>query len=1491
MEEKKTNDNKIKKAGIAVLSVSVLTAGTAGLVSAYQSGNDYKPADSDRDIQKNQVVFDDKDDTVGHKKKKSKDESELLKKDKDTQKGANQASDSNYLFEKQNMLMPDGVTTVGVADGNLTGTMDMTNNNMMYGFTDDPSRANLLLNGGGVGNGNSGMLAGNSGNNNLSGNKGNAGTSGQGSNGQNGNNSSSGDQNSGQTDDPQTPVRPADRVKDPESEKNTPGGYYEFRPFKDGVKPSDKGTEERPSVVIQQVDDADASQLYKGQTADQKTIYNALDTYVLADDGVAYVWGADALDKYVKITAVSFDGGMTWTDTFPVTIPENVESGQMKIKVEYRLSVNDTQWTEKIVDYDVRDIRLFILARQLTDDDERIDPDIILNPSQQYPENGKVINLFKEQDKILTDETLTELFPGWTENGKLVPWYYTVTAGRHILEPADKVPIDSKYVVKMQLAWMSDDYKVGNEYSNLAYLQTLTDIDSPVSVHWTDPSWHDSWFYDKVSVPEYVQAVMIDEDAAMSVNYLEIPDTVLYVQTENSGMRVNEGYVVDENNLNYDATEDGMLTNKDNTAILSIPYEKEEITIPEGIRSVKTEKKNKIQTIHLEAESLGEIPDINYNELSGCKILMQDDIMESFLANNQEAFTKTSGNTVAAEGQPDVTYAVQKGIITDNSGKVRKVLDNGNISVTLDSDMELIENGAFEGVSSVNALVMPKDGKEIKLEAGCFEGSQLKAIRCYTQKQYDSIMAQLENAGAPEDIQVELLQMSEEGYWYVEDTLNGREEAVLIEAPEKVEEFDGTIIAKDGSAIDISVIGDDAFADCSELKWAILPEKVDTIGYRAFENCTSLEGVLINNRESITIGNEAWDGCTGLRFIASNAMNCTLKNDYDPYVTDSYGSTSQQRYFFAPTNSEGYGNYYVAFNEESNVAGYTVCDLGTDGKMLYGTDENGQPWLALRSGKTVPDTVEFESNTKELYRYAMADTQSESGTYTVNFKTSDIWAIDTGAFYNSELGGDLELNDNSYLFDYAMSRCPNITSVRMPGENILFGEGAVCYSENLKSVYIGKLRENIEFCAGSFSGCDSLTDITFEDEIPPFLFLYNASGSPYQFNYDWTPEEEAENLRLHIPESAWTAYIKEWRYAYIGYVDSGDSPAYLTLWNDVYYDNINWDTGEVPENSAVDQVVEEKVLEAENRVRKMIGAQNAPEPTEYYPYHVVNNELVMLAGAPSDTTELDLGDTVSLDLPDGWFLDGIESGAFSRCSSLQKVTIPSNMVEIESGAFQGVNSGTLTLEFADGGDPTTLKCEEGTPFSFGVDDSNLYLTVPEGREDEYIKSWVYPMEGFSDLDAMRASVKEALQADNPDVTDAQVDEEIARRLLPVENRLRTMMHLNTVEELDKDKYGLNTEGEAPVEEVETDASDAEMPDDSGLDHDISDVDISDTDTEKSVEDEKEIPQEDTMTSGKEPADTDIKEKETQVSDTAKNNINGRSTSMAGDVNRGEEKEK
>ena len=1397
-EQNKEYEKKMKKAGIAALSVSVLTAGTVGIVSAYQNSRNYKPSKNERDIQDNQVVFSD-DDTIGRKKKQNKEESELLKKNKDGKDSNKNQDNPDFLFDGSNMLLNGNASMTTVADGSgITAGQSGTSNGNVYNLTGDAANADLLLNGGTNGTGNGGSNQTGSGNGTAgAGNTANAGKDNTADNNGQGNNNGNQDSDPSEPDDHPVKPRPSATVKDPDAVKNNPSGDF-YRPFAEGVTPNADTDADgnNTSVIIMQNLDMDTAMLYKGQTVDAETVYNALSTFVIGSDGKGYLWGSEAYGKYIRIIGISFDGGSTWEEQFPVTIPEKIEEGQMKIRVEYRTSLKAEKWGVREVYYEPRDTRLFVLSREVEENETQIDPSTILNTDNQYPDLESTVNLLMtSQTRYLGMERLTQLFPGWMEDGKLVPWFYKVTSGRHILEPAEMVPLDSSYVVKLQYVWMSDDYKVdGEKYQNLCYLQTLTDVESPWNVG-LDDKWQSVWSYNKLTVPKYIQAVRIDEKAALSVNYIEIPDTVLYIELEKSGMRINQGYTVDSDNPNYSATEEGLLMNKDATEILSIPYNKTAITIPDTVKSVNIEKKNQLQKIIVEKAADGELPAIGYDRLKDCKVIVPDEEVENVLKDNQDYFTKKTGNTVAAESDTDTEYYIEDGMIVDTSGNLKKVLQTGSRRIKLPEDIKMVQKDAFSEAGNVTSVIMPKKGATVQFEKESLENSNVTTILCYGKKQYDSVVEQLKAYGLT-GISAEMLEQSKEGYAYSLEYKDGEERYTLIDAPITTEKFEGKVTAQDGTPVEITEIGENAFSGCEYLSWVFLPESVDTIGSQAFQNCTKLQGIMIRNKEKITIGNGALDGCDSLRFVGSNAMYGEFQDGYDPMVTDSWNML----YFYVPTGAKGYSSNCPRFTEESGVASYDVISDGSNGWILYGEDEKGTPWIALRSGDTVADHVKLPDTTIEIYSYAFAETTAESGgVYTVNLEDTETWALDEGAFRNSDIGTDLVLNTDSWVFDYAFSGCGNLQSVEFPGTGELtLGTQVLAQCKNLKSVRIGETDSGIY--SGFLDGCDSVTDLYFENENAAKLTTYGSFA--YQFNYDWTGEEESEKLHIHIPEGSEEKYIKAWRFMFAGYVDSGDRPAYLQMWSDVQWENINWETWENPADSVVDEKLKEKLLMYENRIRKMIGASSVSEPVDFYPYHVDGRGYVRLAGVPSYVTSVDLGDTDFMGLPAGWYFDGIEPYAFAGTKELKEIDLPYDLSELSNNAFAGIESGSLTIRFNQWW-AIDFVLEDGKPFSFGVDDSVLHIEVWDFMQDECIQTWSYKLAGYDDLESMRAAVKEELTVNGKEPSDVEVDTEIARRLLPQVNRLRRMMGMEEIEKLDAEAFGLN------VEETESAENNAE----------------------------------------------------------------------------------
>jgi len=1354
---------KIRKAVMLTSAAAVLAGGTVVLTKAYQSGNIYDPSGSEQEIQANQVVF--SDDTGNNLNKDNKDKnSDLWEKDQNVQDKQPQGQNSTgYLYESGRSDLSQ--ITLASGDGlQGLGTLPGANGNgTVYDIVSNGSGADLILPGGSIPGSGSGTGTGQSGNSNKD-------------NGKN---------DSGKTD-PTPSVRPSATAKDPEPSKSNPeigsGGNGGFVTKAYDEKSVSSGN---VTVCIRKPWDMDSDLLYKGQSVTARTLYYALETYVILDDAAhtQYVWREEDFEKYVRIDGISFDGGETFISDFPVTIPTDLEEGKMVIKVSYRFSTSSDKWIEQNVDYDPEDTKLYVLSDQIKEENATIDPDTIINSWTMYPEVGTKENLLRDQSDLLGADELDAVFPGWMEDGEMVPWFYEITAGRHILEPADMVPLDDKYKVSLNWYWMSDDYEVGFQYSNLCYLQTLTDYDDDTMlVRAAEDAGLLVKYGSEIEVPEYVQAIDFADDSETVIQYMHVPDTVLYINDTAGNLLVHKGWDVSEDNPKYASTEDGMLLNKEETEVLGIPTEVEKITIPETVTKVSLSAQNQIRELYLDVENMDEMPDIMYSNLKDCTIYVQDGLLEAFVRQNQEVLENGTELSVALESDPKTVYHVENDLLIDSNGMLCRALP-GSTSRKIPADVKEIKSGAFAD-STIETLILPDGVTDISLADRSFENGALNKIFCYTEEQYENMTAQEDRFGA-ENIEIELLSVSKEGIAYSRHTKDDVETVTLISAPETITSFEGKVTAQDGSPVVISEIGDNAFADCLDLEWVVLPEHIKKIGYQAFANCTSLQGLLIDSKDSITIGNKAVDGCTSLRFIASNAHEGIMEDGYAPVVSDNYGTKLEPNYYFyVPTEPDGYCSTALSFTPESEVDGYVLIDCGETGKVLYGftEEENGEKntWLALRSGGIVDAEVKLPTQTAQIFECAFADVVSRTGTYNVNWSELPLCStLSNGAFRNSDLGEYVVLGDNYSIGNYTFATCKKLKEIVIPGDsNINIGESAFINCVNLEKVTFGSMWQFASLYNYLFAGCNKLTDIYLESETPCGLVL--QGNFAFRFNSDWTEEEEQEHLTVHVPEGAEAAYVKAWRYGFSGYYDDTIRSAYIQMWNAVETE-LYYETFEIPSEEMIVAAMRERILSAENRIRALLRITSVEEATDFYPYRVDNDIYLTLLGAPSYVKELYL-DQETLDLPYGATLDYIGTNAFAGSPNLTSVTIPGTLIGIEPDAFAGVE-GELTLNFEGFGAPE-LEWDGENPFSFGVADENLKIRVPEGFEQEYLDAWTYRMAGYRDYQQLQSKVVGDLAGDDGETPDEEVVEaKMEEILLPVYNRLRLMMGLEEVEDL------------------------------------------------------------------------------------------------------------
>lgn len=1188
------------------------------------------------------------------------------------------------------------------------------------------------------------------------------------------------------------PSRPSASARDPKPEKPKPG-VAEM--FPSSSFEEDKVNSDTLDVTVRiNMGSNMSGALYKGQQIDAYTAFCALDTYVYErkSDRI-YLWSdADYGDEnYIRVTGVSFDAGKSWKESFPVTIPKDVEEGEMYFKVEYRLARTgkNSEWVPVEIPYIPQGTRFYLLSQKVESENEEISTDNILNDNQ-FPEVGTTLNLMNYLSWYLGWDQLDALFPGWTENGELLPWKYEITAGRHILEPADRIPLDPMYDVRIRYQWFLPDGRVDADMSSMdsQYLpiQTLVGITA-------DTEENGRKMVANLKIPKYMQAVCLEEE--IETDTIQIPDTVLYIKNDGICLRVRKAYEVEKDNPNY-MSEDGMLYNKEKTSLIGIPYEREELTIPETVEKVNLTDDNQIKTLRIEAGSIDNLPQMNSEKLKGCKVIVPDVMLDEVLMRYGEKLTNNE-NCVAAASDPDTTYTMKNGMAVKQDGELYRVLGYDGKSLRLPSYITSISAGAFQQASEIRTLIWPKE-EEIQLNRDSFADSSIQEIICYSQEQLETLTAYLDELGMT-DITIFLSGKTSDGFSYFSEGTDGEVITTLTDAPADIQEFDGTV---ENGTVTVNAIEANAFAGCENLKWVILPEETSVIGYQAFRDCTALEGVLIDNRDTITIGNKAFDGCNMLRFVASNAKKGVMEGDYEPniYNQENYDGMTQISYFFVLQGAEGYGFLANSLPQVQGVDHYAICDLGAEGKALFAVDERGEAWLALRSGKVLDAQVQLPSGTSAIYRYAFSGSQGTEGSFQINWDEIQLSEIQEAAFYESQLSGDIRLgtkerNGAVSLGQASFARC-EIESVEIYDTLSSLDTDVFVYNSSLKSVEICDALQSVIMRAGMFSGCMQLEKLILNASSPMDLIIFGSVK--YQFNYEWTPEEEAQNLKLILPDNLETEYIMEWRYLFAGSTGSYSGDNYIDLWNDTQGDMIDWFTGTFPADEEVDAAARERLLQAENRIRSMIGCGLVSEPTEFYPYRLFGDNLTLLA-VPTYLQDAVLSPEV-VGLPAGWFLDQIAEGAFAGVSNLRSATIPANMSGMYSGMLKNAaeNSSQVTLKF-QGEQPLTLQgYTEEKPFEFGIAEDKIKIQVPDGCEKNYIQEWTYPMAGFADQSDMEAAVISRQTEEGEEVTEEKVQEEMVSLLLPAENRLRSMLGIEAAKD-PEDLFCIAYEEEAELQ--------------------------------------------------------------------------------------------
>lgn len=1173
-------------------------------------------------------------------------------------------------------------------------------------------------------------------------------------------------------------------LQDPTPQKGAPMGDTTFFTQFNGTN----GLIDPHEVQISPMEDA----IYDGQVLDAWTLFCAMDVHWSDDKGLYYL--ACAKDEFATFPYFRIN---SWTNAAGEQNPVLCSSQPLTVNVSLRLS-QDAAWTTRTVTIQPAQSCLFVVGQP-----DSMGQRNVIWSTLSSKENLLNVNtqeaFMKQAGHVASDGYLNALLLGWRENEAAVPYFYTLTPGRHVVVPGDVVPIDPAYKVRFQGYALDEGYRFDDDPTspNSSRLQTLVDVDeSAVSV---------DGGVETLSVPQGVQAVDAYTDNRQregftwQINNLELPSSVYYVNV-NAGFQVLDVYRVASDNPVYAATDEGILTSRDGQEYLGVPYHTRELDVPADITHVVIPDRNKLDRVVLHASKEGDLPQIDVNNLQDCTLVVDDAVLLDFITEHAGELENACGVYVSPASNPDVQLRYSQGLVYNiNSrfeGDLCYVLDTGS-NIALVQISNTIRKGAFAGNTSVDTLVlMPWFDDKVTLEDGSLAGGSVRTIVCATDEQVAYAEQRKAAAGAP-DARVIKMSLSQDGYLYYASAGKTILLSVAGDGDGNLSAtFDGTLLTDGGKQLQVDSIAPYAFAGDAELRFVNLGEKTSAIGRNAFENCQNLQGVFVGTPDSIEVGADAFKGCTGLGFVASRAKKAVFATTENP---NPAGCT-----WYAPDGElQGYDSRFVTVD---GIYDFDCDAQGDDTALLYGYfdgDEEGEPSILLGAPSVLNGTINLLPSTIEIFGgYSLSGVKDLPGAFEGTGGVWDInWAsapnlayIDRYAFRNAGIAGDLniDLPDNDiYVGVSAFDGCANLTSVSVHAATIEISDQAFTNCLRLASASFAADTNgdydaatgagSRNYLASSVFGNDAnFTNLTVGAGIA--TLGYPSPGVGFFLDGATDTEEEAGRIHLSVPRGMEQDYLNAWVYGLVGYDDY-----------DAYYGVVefgmlsDWFMGEGPEPTAeaVRAQMAKNLLEPENRLRTMMGLplveastviQAGSDAAESHEWKIEDNGdgTATLVSAPSDIERADLASVLTGPTV-------IDSNAFSHCSNLTEIELCDKVVGIQNGAFKGCDGVTVTLP-SGCPLPELLGGMESRSFSFG---GNVALDIAEADREPLLKTWSRQMVGVATDDEEADYVvskwfsnvnMDTFESPTFDVLNRAVNEPI----MECENHLRSLMGMKAI---------------------------------------------------------------------------------------------------------------